>query len=83
MDPNVIPKLLDQGLLGVLLALSIFAIGSLYKKILELEESRVKDSKDSEGTVSVALHAVTDNLENMGNTMKSILITLEKKSDKS
>jgi hypothetical protein len=83
MDPNIIPKLLDQGLLGILLAIAIFAIVSLYKKVLELQDSRVKDSKETNNTVSVALHAVTDGMENMGNTMKSILITLEKKNDKS
>lgn len=80
---TAIPKLLDQGTLGILLAIAIFAIIKLYGKILELEDSRIKDSKDTNSTVSVALHAVTDSVENMGNTMKSILITLEKKNDKS
>lgn len=83
MDPNVIPKLLDQGTLGILLALAIFAIISLYKKVLELQDLRVKDSIQREDTVSVALHAVSESVESMGNTMKSILITLEKKNDKS
>lgn len=88
MDLPALTKLLDYGLLGILLSLSIAAVVALYKKVLELEDKRVTDSTETNKTVTIALNTVSQNiessnktLESIGSTMKAVLITLDKKSN--
>jgi hypothetical protein len=69
-------KFLDQGISSIaLVVLLIYALVALYKRLMETQEARVKDSIERESTVTIALESVTD-------TMKSILITLDKQNGK-
>lgn len=68
----VIAKLLEQGVLVVLL---LYAVYILYKKVMEVQEARVKDSLEREKSVTIAL-------EEVGSAMKTIMIRLDDKHGK-
>jgi hypothetical protein len=86
MDPLFVSvlELLAKGVTStVLIILLIYTVITLYKKLNEVQESRVKDSKERENTVTVALDAATHTIQSTGETLKTILITLEKQNGQS
>ncbi len=74
----VISKLLEQGVLVVLL---LYAVCILYKKVMEVQEARVKDSLEREKTITIALDTAVHELGAVNDTMKSIRISLEKRDE--
>ncbi len=82
----VITKLLEQGVLVVIL---LYAVVTLYKKVMEIQESRVKDSLEREKTITIALNTAVEEigatrhtLQEVGSTMKTIMITMDKPHEK-
>ncbi len=82
----VITKLLEQGVLVVIL---LYAVVTLYKKLLETQEKRVTDSSEREKTITIALNTVAQTtesnnqaLQEFSTTMKAIMISLEHKNGK-
>ncbi len=74
----VISELLKQGPLSVLL---LYAVYTLYKKVMEVQESRVKDSLEREKTITIALDTAVQEIDAVNDTMKSIRISLEKRDE--
>lgn len=53
-------KLAETGILGILLALSLYALVSVYKKLLEEKDKRIADEKERTNTLVVTLDRNTD-----------------------
>jgi hypothetical protein len=80
MEPYLVAaqELFKLGLSGVIIVGLSYAVVSLWKKNNETQEARVRDSKERENTVTIALQETTKSLDSFGNNMQSILIKLDK-----
>jgi len=82
MDTQTIKQLLDLGLSGVMIIGLVYVLRVLWRRLDEVQEARVQDSKEREETVVIALQAVTQGLENYGGKIDAIRISLDKQDDK-
>jgi hypothetical protein len=89
MDASTIKQLLDLGLSGIIIIGLVYGLTALWrdnkekqKKLDEVQEARVNDSKEREETVVVALQTVTQSLDSFGNDIKSVRISLDKQHER-
>ena len=84
-------ELLAKGVSSTtLIGLLIYALTVVWKRAKEVEDKRDKDSIEREKVVTVALEAVTHQMETSNHhddvvetTLKTILVTLEKQNGQS
>lgn len=69
-----ITKLAENGLLGLLLALSFGVIAFLYKEVRNLQDKRVQDLKEYKDALAVPMQGLTE-------TAKRTLALVEKLTD--
>ncbi len=72
--PPLSLKMLQEGGLTLLL---LYAVVALYRKVMEVQDLRVKDNTEHTKTITIALDAVVKNMESNNDTLKSIKISLE------
>ena len=78
MDIPFSPKILQEGGITFLL---ICAVYTLYKKVMEVQDLRVKDSAEREKTITIALDTAVQEIGAVNETMQSIRISLEKRDE--
>ncbi len=85
-DPTIstVLELLVKGVSSTtLIGLLIYAITVVWKRAKEVEDRENKNSLERETTMTVALNAATHTIESTGETLRSILITMEKQNGQS
>jgi len=60
---EILVKLAETGILGILLALSLIAIGILYKDNRKLQSDRIQDLKDARDVVKEPLQAIKQTVD--------------------
>lgn len=70
---NLIEQLANNnGLLGLLLALALIAIGFLYKRNSELQDKRIQDAKDNRDTIVEPLRSIQRSLDYLTKEAKNV-----------
>jgi hypothetical protein len=85
-DPTILSllELLAKGVSSTtLVGFLVYGIIVLYKRNVAIEDRESKNSLERENTMTIALNAATHAIEINGETMKTILITLEKQHGQS
>lgn len=62
-EANILIKLAETGVLGILLALSFVAIGVLYKDNRKLQTERINDLKEARDVVKEPLQAIKQTVD--------------------
>jgi hypothetical protein len=68
---------------GAVILFLLYIIKTLWTRYIAVEDKRDKDSLERESTMTVALNTATHTIESTGETLRSILITLEKQNGQS
>lgn len=62
-EANILIKLAETGILGILLALSFIAIGYLYRDNRKLQSERITDLKESRSLITEPLQAIKQTVD--------------------
>lgn len=62
-EANILIKLAETGVLGILLALSFIAIGVLYRDNRKLQTDRINDLKEARDVVKEPLQAIKQTVD--------------------
>lgn len=62
-EANILIKLAETGILGILLAISFIAIGYLYRDNRKLQSDRIADLKESRSLITEPLQAIKQTVD--------------------